>query len=128
MKLQHVFLCGLVVAIGLTPSSARLVEVWSYDQYVAASDVVAVIEPLENRPASDPFPSTPSPYHLGDFEASDTLFKVLTVFKAKGTPPQSLTVLHFNYSKQATNTTNGGLFMRFQVEHVLAKSTFGPGT
>src|SRR4051794_28089964 len=111
MKLQDVFLCGLVVAVGVIPSSARLVEIWSYDQYVAASDVVAIIEPLENRPANDPFPS-PSPNHLGDFEATDTLFKVITVFKAKGNPPQSLTVLHFNYSKQATNTTNGGLFMR----------------
>ena len=126
MKLDRLFLFGLFVAVCVPPTDARLIEVWSYDQYVAASDLVAVVEPVQNHPASDRFPDAPSRYHLGDFEATDTLFKVHTTFKAKGNPPQSLTVLHFSYSKQATNTMNGGLFIQFPVENRTAKSAFGP--
>lgn len=96
-----------------------MIEIWSYDQYVAASDIVAVVEPLENQPANDQFPDMP--YHAGDFEATDTLFKVHTTFKVKGNPPHSLTVLHFNYSKQATHPMDGGLFVRFPIERGMIK-------
>ena len=99
-----------------TPTQGRFLEVWTYQQLVEASDLVVLVEPLENQAAKDTFPDMPTRYSVKDFEATDTLFKVHTVVKGGSNPTKELTVLHFNYSKQATNTTNGGLFIVFPIE------------
>jgi len=123
----------LISILFATPTKARLIEVWTYNQLVEASDVVVVVEPLENQAAKDTFPDMPARYSVGDFEATDTLFQVHTVLKGGNNPVKALTVLHFSYSKQATNIMNGGLFISFPIERRTSQgidwsSVQSPGT
>src|ERR1043165_2137981 len=74
------------------PSFARIVEDWSYERLVTESDLVAIVEPLENQPAKnqptlETFPWLP--YHPEiHFVASNTRFRVHAVLKSKGDAPK----------------------------------------
>jgi hypothetical protein len=117
-KLSSLIIALLISAVVVTPSGAHLVEVWSYDQYVAAADLVVVVEPLENQNAKDAFPEA-GIYSPGEFEATDTLFKIHATFKTSAKPLKELTVLHFNYSKR--ESYGGALFIRFPIERRMLK-------
>src|SRR5207249_2990650 len=98
-KLPNPIIAILISILFAAPTEARLIEVWPYSQLLSASDLVAIVEPLENKAAKDTFPDMPARYSIGDFEATDTLFKVHAVLKGADKPIQELTVLNFNYSR-----------------------------
>lgn len=96
------------------PARARLVQSWSYEQLLAAADVVVVAKPVSNQLASDKW--TGSHRDDGIFEAVDTGFDVRWVIKG---PPdlKTLTVLHFRYGPK-TMVMNGALFVHFVVKPI----------
>jgi hypothetical protein len=127
------FFRSVIIALALSgffaaSSLARLVEIWPYEKLLAESDTVAIVEASENRPAKDEFPNKPARYSAKDFEATDTRFKVHAVFKGQPKNSQDLTVLHFAYSKHATNMVNDAMFIRFPIEERMLKAAFGPDT
>jgi len=93
---------------------ARMVPMWSYEKLVAESDVVAIVEPVENKPAQDTFPGYSYGHPTNHFAATDTRFKVHTVFK--GDAAKEMTVLHFSYSTNVTIIVNGASFIQFFTE------------
>jgi hypothetical protein len=118
----------LVSTFFLSLAHARLIEVWPYEKLAAASDCVAILEPLENKAAKDTLPERPQRYIADDFHAINTRFRVHALFKAKESVSNELTVLHFAYSRQATNKTflNGAWFISFPIEQRTSKAAFGP--
>jgi len=109
-------LIGLVVLLLATvsfSSTARIIDAWPYDRLVAESDFVAIVEPIENRPASDAFPDYSYGHSASDFVATNTRFRVATVFKGKFAGVAA-TVLHFGYSANVP-TVNGASFVRFAI-------------
>jgi hypothetical protein len=112
-----VFFAAALFAAGSFPTSAlaRAVPAWPYDKLVADSDLVAIVEPIENQPAKDAFTDYNYGHPANDFDAINTRFRVLVVLKPAGDAPKELTVLHFSYSKGLTMITNGACFMRFLI-------------
>jgi len=92
---------------------ARPVPFWSYEKLTSESDVVAIVEPVENIPTPDAFYGFSYGHPTNDFSATDTHFKVLTVFK--GAVTNELTVLHFSYSTNLNIILDGAKFVRFYV-------------
>lgn len=107
-----VVLALLLAAAG--PSAARIMKAWSYDGLIAESDVVAIVESVENVPAKDiaPFASDNRP--STDFAATNTRFRVAAMLKENGEPFAELTVLHFNYARSFPHV-NGANFIRFPI-------------
>jgi hypothetical protein len=116
MTATRLRLIRLVVLLLVTvsfSSTARIIDAWPYDKLVAESDVVAIVEPIENRPASDAFPDYSYGHSAGDFVATNTQFRVATVFKGDLAAAEA-TVLHFGYSANVP-TVNGAHFVRFAI-------------
>jgi hypothetical protein len=90
---------------------ARLVVVWPYEKLVAESDLVAIVEPIENKPAQDTFPEYSYGQATNEFTATDTRFKVDAVLK--GDAMKELTVLHFSYSTNVSIILGGPSFIQF---------------
>src|SRR5438309_10002013 len=88
----------LFVTLCSIPSFARPVPAWPYEKLVAESDLVAIVEPIENQPATDPFPGYSYGHPTNHFVATNTRFKVAVVFRTKGDTPNQLTLLHFSYA------------------------------
>jgi hypothetical protein len=105
-------------------SFARFIEMWPYEKLVAESDLVAIVEPIENRAATDSFPYA-TKQSSTDFSATDTRFKVHATLKGGAKSLKELTVLHFTYSKEAT-IINGPSFILFPVEKRKVSTAFGP--
>jgi hypothetical protein len=123
------FLISIALAFGFlnlvaTSSFARLLEVWPYERFVAESDLVALVEPIENRAVSDLFVDVPK-QSAADFAAIDTRFKVQATLKGDTRNLKELTVLHFNYAREAT-MVNGPMFIRFPIEEHTHPTVFGP--
>src|SRR6478609_9671557 len=89
---------------------ARPVPLWPYEKLVADSDVVAIIEPVENKQAQDTFPGYSYGHPTNHFAATDTRFKVHSVLK--GDSAKELTVLHFSYSTNVSIILNGASFIQ----------------
>jgi hypothetical protein len=104
----------LLLLTGAGPSDARILKLWRFDELVAESDVVAIIESIENVPAKDIFPFAGDAHPATDFAATNTRFKVAAILKANGEPLTELTVLHFNYSRRFP-IVNGAHFVRFGI-------------
>lgn len=113
-NLKSTFAVLLCLVLCVVTCVARVVPLWPYDKLVAESDVVAIIEPVENKPAVDEFPGgAGNPKR--PFTATDTRFKVHTVLK--GVATNELTVLHFALSP-STNLSvlmNGPSSIKFLV-------------
>ena len=90
---------------------ARIVPSWPYEKLVSESDVVAIVEPVENKPAPDAFPGYSYGHPTNHFTATDTRFKVHAVLK--GDAMKELTVLHFSYSTNVSIILNGASFIQF---------------
>ncbi len=93
------------------PCFARPVRFWPYEKLVAESDVVAIVEPVENMPAPDAFSGYSYGHPTNDFAATDTRFQIHAVFKGDAT--YGLTVLHFSYSTNVTSIDDGASFIQF---------------
>ena len=63
---------------------------WTYQQLTAESDVVAIVQPLENKPNSEKLDWPPSAHGV------DTTFKVLSCLKGQ-LPTETLVLRHFIY-------------------------------
>ena len=83
-------------AVGL--AQAHRIPDWPYAKLVSESDVIVIIEPLEDKPAKDVFASDNQDHPSSDFVARDTRFRVHAILRAKGDTPKELTLLHFAYS------------------------------
>lgn len=110
-RLSQTMVVLFLLVVGGQPSNARYLPHWPFDKLVAQADLVAIIVPIENRPADDAFPGNRS---AADFVATNTWFKVAATLKAHGEPLADLTVLHFAYSR-AAKIANGANFIRFGV-------------
>ncbi len=114
MKLQ-IQSCVLPIlaltTVSVTTCFARWVPSWPYEKLVAESDVVAVVEAVENKPAQDTFPGYSYGHPTHHFTATDTRFTVRAVLK--GEAMKELTVLHFSYSTNVRVTVNGARFIQF---------------
>ncbi len=91
---------------------ARTVSLWPYEKLVAEADVVAIVEPVESKPAQDAFPGYSYGHPTNHFTATDTRFKVHAVLK--GDAMKELTVLHFSYSTNVSIIINGASFIQFK--------------
>jgi len=102
--------------LGLCSSAVlgRAMAILSYEDLIATSDMVAIIEPLENTLAQDLFFAGYG-HSPDDFVATDTRFKIHAVLKGDRGTANELTVLHFDYSKNVSGVANGALFIRFSV-------------
>jgi hypothetical protein len=109
--MKRILLVVLLLVIGGQSSDARIPPDWPFDKLVAKSDVVVIIEPIENRPTDDIFPGNRS---AANFVATNTRFKVAATLKAPGEPPADLTVVHFGYPANAM-VVNGARFVRFEI-------------
>jgi hypothetical protein len=117
MKPTLIALIIAPVLLGLCSdlSFGRAVRLWSYEELVAKSDVVAVVEPLENQPAKDTFPGHRYGRTTDDFVATNTRFKVHVMLKGDRESPAELALLHFSYSPSVGGIVNGAHFIRFSI-------------
>ena len=118
MKRTFLALLGTVFLITghfSTLALAREVPEWPYEKLIADSDVVAIVEPIENEPAKDAFPDYNYGHSANDFEATNTRFRVCSVLKPADDAPKELTVLHFSYSDRITIILDGASFIRFLI-------------
>lgn len=111
----------IISSLLCTTSSARSIPDWPYEKLVEKSDVVAIIQPVENKPAKDSFQGYSYGHPLDHFEATDTLFEVHTVLK--GDKIKNLTVLNFSYSNKISFIANGACFIRFRTGVLQYKKT-----
>jgi len=113
--MKRILLVVLLLVIGGQSSDARIPPHWPFDKLVAKSDVVVIIEPIENRPTDDTFPGNRS---AANFVATNTWFKVAATLKAPGEPLADLTVVHFGYSANAL-VLNGARSVKdpFKTDH-----------
>jgi hypothetical protein len=98
----------------VTRASARPIPGWSYETLLSQSDLVAIIEPLENLAARDSLAGDTHGYSTNDFDAINTRFTVHGVLKTREDSPTNLIVLHFAYSKHVA-VFNGARFTRFLI-------------
>ncbi len=64
----------------LSPSAlARAVPDWPYGRLLAESDLVAIVEPIENKPASDEYSGYGRP--ANHFDGTNTRFKIHALLK-----------------------------------------------
>ena len=113
-RLSLTRLAMLLLCTVSLPSTARILNAWPYDRLVAESDLVAIVEPIENRSAMDIFPDYSYGHSANDFVATNTRFRVATVFKGNLESAAEATVLHFGYSANVP-TVNGAHFVRFAI-------------
>ena len=95
------------------PAYARVKAIVSYDQLVAKSDLVAIIEPIVNESAKDPYAGFLYGFAQKDFIATNTKFRVHAYLKGGDATEKEITVLHFSYSKDVGGRANGACFITF---------------
>jgi hypothetical protein len=111
--IRGIAVAALLLSLCSSASFARRVPAWPYDKLLADSDLVAIVEPLENQPTQDTFPGFDYGHLRSDFVATNTRFTIHVLFKTTDTSPNELTVLHFNYSTNVHVKPNGASFVRF---------------
>ena len=105
-----------------------------FEEAIERADRVAVLVPLENRPAKDRFRSAYAPEGDRDFAAINTRFSIRAVLKGKRPAAGDLTVLHFAPKPTGNGVmVNGPQFARFALGSVAleirdAKQKGPPGT
>jgi hypothetical protein len=112
--IRGIAVAGLLLSVCSSASFARRTPSWPYDKLVADSDLIAIVEPLENQPAHDTFPGYDYGHPTSDFVATNTRFTIHALFKTTETSLKELTVLHFNYSNVHFKP-NGASLVRFAI-------------
>jgi len=120
--------CALIaILFGLfaADSLARLSRAWTYEDLLAESDFVGLLEPIANQPATDVFtievdvPDASSEkrdkviYH-----GIDTRFRIEAILKPDAKATKELTVLHFSEKNAETKgfaVVDGPSFVSFIV-------------
>ena len=113
MKILPLLLMFVSATLCTPPRTAdgRALPHLTYETLVAQSDVVAILEPIANTAAKDQL--TEGERSSTDFDATETRFKVLAVFR--GEVAKEITLLHFSYSSRVGVVINGASFVRFEV-------------
>jgi hypothetical protein len=112
---RSIVVSGLVVLCALCSfaASARRIDVLSFEELIAASDVVAILEPVENLSADDLFPDYGYGHTPEHFVATNTRFTTHAALKGRDLIEDELTVLHFAYSDKVNFIVNGAHFVHF---------------
>jgi len=118
------FRCAVCLTFSLlvsfTSLSARAVQDWTYKDLQAASDVIAVAEPISNENNSDKWEWTP------EFaQGVTTTFKVICYFKGDDSAT-TLRLKHFVY-KGGIWPPNGGLMVNFMTGSLKASGSYDVG-
>jgi len=103
----------LILFGAMNRADGRAVRLWSYEELIQTSDLVAIVEPLSSEDTKDVYAGTPYGRPLDHFLGHNTKFKVHAVLKGIHSPDKPLIVLHFSYSKEVTFVANGARFIRF---------------
>jgi hypothetical protein len=115
MRARLIIIVSTLLSLTSSTLFARTVQVLSYEELVARSDVVAIVQPFDNQPAKDTFPGYSYGHPTTDFVATNTRFEVHVLLKGDGESAEELTVVHFGYATKLTMTSNGANFIRFLV-------------
>lgn len=113
MKMISALISATALLLLTMPAHARLKAIVSYDQLVATSDLVAIIEPIMNESAKDPYVGALYGFAQKDFAATNTKFRVHAYLKGGDASEKEITVLHFSYSKDVGARANGACFITF---------------
>ena len=115
---------ALLVGLFAVHSLARLTRAWSYDDLLAESDFVGLLEPIANQPAKDVFTIEVSATGASgekrdkvSYHGIDTRFRIQAILKSDGKATKELTVLHFSeeHAEEAFAVVNGPSFIYFTV-------------
>jgi hypothetical protein len=105
-------------------SLGRLTRPWTYEDLLAESDFVGLLEPLANQPAKDVFTievsATGGSAGKADkvsYHGIDTRFRIEAILKSDGKATKELTVLHFSQEHAETGfaVVDGPSFIYFTV-------------
>ena len=108
----------LSACLGATAADARAVRNWSYDDLLAASDAVAVVEPVANENNDDQWEWAPQ-----FAQGVTTTFHVLCYLKGGGPGDKTtIRVKHFVYKDG--EPPNGGAMINFIVGPLNVNGTF----
>jgi hypothetical protein len=112
---------ALLFGLFAVHSLARLTRPWSYEDLLAESDFVGLLEPIANQPAKDVFTievsgtdANSEKGHKVSYHAIDTRFRIQAILKSDGKATEELTVLHFS-EEHAEPVVNGPSFIYFTV-------------
>jgi hypothetical protein len=89
------------VAVGIAlmglamPTTARLLENWSYERLMKESDLVVIATAVKTEATADKGPEHSWPY---EFVGQETTFKVTNAIKGKP-PAETFKVLHFKFGE-----------------------------
>ena len=114
-RVRLIIIVSMLLGLCSSTLFARRVQVLSYEELVAKSDVVAIVQPFDNQPAKDTFPGYGYGRPTTEFVATNTRFEVHALLKGNGESPEELTVLHFGYSAESGIPPNGANFIRFLI-------------
>jgi hypothetical protein len=115
---------ALLFGLFAVHSLARLTRAWSFDDLLAESDFVGLLEPIANQPAKDVFTievsptgSTAEKRDTVSYHGIDTRFRIEAILKSDGKATKELTVLHFSgeHAEAAFAVVNGPSFIYFTV-------------
>lgn len=98
----------------LASEQARRLPKWSYEKLAAESDLVAIVEPLQNQPAKDEYSGNAHGHPAHHFVATNSRFRVHAVFKTAGDAVKELSVLHFGYAANVRRSRSAS-FINFVV-------------
>jgi hypothetical protein len=113
--------CGAFIALFLLsgffspPGLGRITRSWTYEELVAESDFVGLVEPTANEAASDTFSIETDGGRRISFEPVNTRFRVNAILKSSGDSPKEVTVLHFLDTVDSIQVANGPILVDFPI-------------
>lgn len=111
MKLRF-FIILLFLTVSISCLHARRVNLLPYDEMFSKSDLVVIIEWIENENAKDQLVIPPG-YTFPEYDGINTSFKIHTVLKGDFDKSKSLVVLHFDNSVRMKVDVLGADFIHF---------------
>jgi hypothetical protein len=122
--MKNYVVVALLFGLLAVDSLARLTRGWSYEDLLAESDFVGLLEPIANQPANDVFTievsatgATAEKRDKVSYHGIDTRFRIEAILKPDGKATKELTVLHFSqeHAEAAFAVINGPSFIYFTV-------------
>ena len=97
------------------PASARKIEAWSYDRLFREADVVLIAVAMNTVPTNHKW--TEAIFDPQHFRGVITHFRVASIFK--GSPPESIQVLHYAYANSGSLVNDGPGLVSFTSDSIL---------
>jgi len=108
-----------VIVLTTSIATARLVRDWSYEEMIAASDLVVIADPQSTTPTSDMLETEGR--SSKNYQGLDTRFRIAATFKGEH-PQKDFTVLHFRYAPLVSEM-NGAQFVDFRLHDLSFSGT-----